>query len=353
MVAIRRSASLLVTLLLVACDPAADRVGGATVAARDVGEPVVHRFGGPTMGSTYEVKFVGSVEVAPVQKVVQEELAAFDLAFSQWRNDSEIARANAHASTGPLPLSPRFAAVLQDALAVAAASDGAFDPTVKPLSELYRAAKKSGQPIEPAALAAAKARVGYRAVQVRDGALVKARPDVQLDLDGLVAGAACDAIAAKLPQLGVTAFYLEVTGEVLCRGEKAPGQPWRIGVVDPRADAAGDDEPLRVLALRDASLCTSGDYRNQAMVGGKLLHHVFDPRTGSNPEHRIVSASVLAERAAIADAFGTAFLVLGADGVKAIWPQLAAFGVRGALLLGVEATGDLRATEFAWPQEER
>lgn len=314
---------------------------------------MVHRFGGPTMGSTYEVKFVGMAAVADVQKLVEDELAAFDLAFSQWRNDSEIARVNAHASVEPLPLSPRFAAVLQDALVVAAATDGAFDPTVKPLSDLYRAAKKSGQPIAEEAMAAARARVGYRNVQVRDGALSKARPEVQLDLDGLVAGAACDVIAAKLQQLGVGAFYLEITGEVLCRGEKAPGQPWRIGVVDPRADVVGDDEPLRVLALRDASLCTSGDYRNRTLVGGKLLHHVFDPRTGSNPEHRIVSASVLAERAAMADAFGTAFLVLGADGVKAIWPQLAAFGVRGALLLGVDAAGELQSTEFAWPKEER
>ncbi len=337
---------MLLAVLLVGCGRAEER-------PREVGEPVVHRFGGPTMGSTYEVKFVGGAAIADVQKLVQVELSAFDAAFSQWRNDSEIARANAHASSEPLPLSPRFAAVLQDALAVAAATDGAFDPTVKPLSDLYRAAKKSGQPIDPAALAAAKARVGYGLVQVRDGALVKARPDVQLDLDGLVAGAACDAIAAKLPQLGVASFYLEVTGEVLCRGEKAPGQPWRIGVVDPRADVVGDDEPLRVLALRDQSLCTSGDYRNRTLVGGKLLHHVFDPRTGSNPEHRIVSASVLAERAAIADAFGTAFLVLGADSVQTIWPRLAAFGVRGALLLGVDGKGDLQTKEFTWPQEER
>ena len=353
MVVLHRSTSLPLLLLLVACEPAersASQPAGPAVA---VGEPVVHRFGGPTMGSTYEVKFVGGAAIADVQKLVADELAAFDAAFSQWRNDSEIARVNAHASSEPLPLSPRFAAVLQDALAVAAATDGAFDPTVKPLSELYRAAKTSGQPMEPAASAAAKARVGYRHVQVRDGALVKLRPDVQLDLDGLVAGAACDAIATKLPQSGVVSFYLEVTGEVLCRGEKAPGQPWRIGVVDPRADVVGDDEPLRVLALRDASLCTSGDYRNRALVGGKLLHHVFDPRTGSNPEHRIVSASVLAERAAIADAFGTAFLVLGTDGVQAIWPRLAAFGVRGALLLGVDGKGELEAKEFTWPQEER
>lgn len=312
--------------------------------------PTIHRFGGPTMGSTYEVKFVGDVPLADVQKAVADELAAYDAAFSNWRADSEIVRANAHQSTTPFPLSARFVAVLQQALDVAAATDGAFDPTVKPLSDLYRAAKRTQTPIDPAAAAVARERVDFRRVTVRDGAMVKARADVTLDLDGLVAGAACDAIAVRLTGLGVRGFYLEVTGEVLCRGEKAPGQPWVIGVVDPRADTTGSDEPIRELPLRDRALCTSGDYRNTLLVDGKLVHHVFDPRTGSNPANRLVSASVLADRAAIADALGTAFLVLGEAKVQELWPRLQSFGVHGALLLAAAEAG-LVATEITWPKE--
>lgn len=311
----------------------------------------VQQFGGPTMGSTYEVKFVADVGMAEVRAVVEEELAAFDLAFSQWRDDSEVAHCNRHASTEPFPVSPRFAAVLALALRLADATAGAFDPTVKPLSDAYRAAKQHpAHHLDAEALAAARERVDHRAVTVRGGAVHKQRPDVQIDLDGLVAGAAADAIADRLHELGVHAFFLQITGEVLAHGEKAPGVPWVAGVVDPGADAAGGGAAIRSLPLRDRALCTSGDYRNGFVVDGAFVHHVFDPRTGKNPPHRVVSVSVLAPSAAVADALGTALLVDGDATAAALLPHLAEFGEIGALFLLAGDDGTLREVEFAWPR---
>ena len=211
------------------------------LAACEQEQPQVRSFSGPTMGSTYEVKFVGTARQAGgVQEAVEQELGAFDAAFSNWRDDSEIARINAHASTEPIEVSGRFADVLQLALRLAAATDGAFDPTLKPLSDVYRAAKKDpGQGLSDDAVAAARERVGYRLVSLEGRQLRKARADVQLDLDGLVAGAAADAIAARLRDGGVPSFYLQITGEVYCAGSKPGGQPWRIGVVDP-SSSEGD-----------------------------------------------------------------------------------------------------------------
>lgn len=331
-------------LLVGACGDASARGSG----------PVVHAFGGATMGSTYEVKFVGDVPLERVRAVVEAELAAFDATFSNWRDDSEIVRINRADGTAPLPVSARFAAVLRQALAVAAATDGAFDPTVKPMVDVYRALKRDPKKgIDAAAMAAAHARVGFRAIELRGDALIRARPDVELDLDGIVAGACADAIAAQLTELGVPAFYLQITGEVLCRGEKAPGLPWRIGVVDPAADVTGSDVPARTLPLRDRALCTSGDYRNAVVVDGKVLHHVLDPRTGRNPDHDVVSASVLAPSCAIADAVGTAVMVLGYDGVRRLWPRLRELGAEGALLLlPGDEPGSWRQLELDWPAED-
>jgi thiamine biosynthesis lipoprotein len=323
----------------------------AVAAACGAGTPAVQQFGGATMGATYEVKFVAAVPLPTVRAAVEAELAAFDLAFSQWRDDSEIACCNAHASQTPFPVSPRFAAVLQLALQLAAATDGAFDPTVKPLSDVYRRAKRDpAHRLDAAALAAARERVGFDRLEVRDGAVCKLRPDVQLDLDGIVAGACADAIAAQLHALGVHDFFLQITGEVLAHGAKAPGVPWLAGVVDPSADGIGGDVAIRRLPLRDRALCTSGDYRNGFAADGVFVHHVFDPRTGANPLHRVVSVSVLADRAAVADALGTAFLVTGEEGAAALLPALRAFGELGALFLVGEADGSLRQVEFAWPE---
>ena len=155
------------------------------------GEPErVHTISGPTMGSTYEVKVVGASKQADLARnIVDLELQAFDRAFSNWRDDSEIARVNAHRSTEPIEVSERFADVLGTALRVAVATGGAFDPTVKPLSDLYRAAKQApDEPLSGAALADAAALVGHDLVTVDGLQLTKLRADVQLDLDGIVAG---------------------------------------------------------------------------------------------------------------------------------------------------------------------
>ncbi len=339
-----RRTLLLPVLLAAACG------GGDGPPAAGAGEPRVERCGGRTMGSTWEVKFVGDVPVAHVRDLVERELAAFDETFSNWRPDSEIARVNAHASSDPLPVSRRFAAVLQLALDVAAATDGAFDPTVKPLSDVFRAAKQDPEHrLDPDVLAAAAARVGHGLVALRDGAVVKQRADLQLDLDGVVAGAAADAIAALLAPLALRGLYVEITGEIVCRGEKAPAQPWVIGVVDPRSDAAGGAAPIRTLPLRDLALCTSGDYRNAFAAAGGVVHHVFDPRTGRSASTGVVSASVLARSAAVADALGTAMLVLGADDARRLWPRVQRLGATGALLLEAK-DGALRAVEIAWPE---
>ena len=307
------------------------------------------------MGSTYEVKFVGDVPLPDVQHAVDEVLAEFDAIFSQWREDSEIVRLNRDAEAAPFALSPRFFAVLEAAVGIARRTEGAFDPTVGPLLALYREARADPEArLDAAAMTAARARVGHQLLATPHGEVERDVTGMQFDLDGIVAGACIDAIASRLDGLGVAAFYLEVTGEVFCRGEKAPGVPWRIGVVDPRADLLGGEAAITAVALRDRALCTSGDYRNALTdADGRRLHHVFDPRTGANAGHDVVSASVWASSAALADALATAFLVLGEDGTRRVLPQLADLGEVGVLLLLADDEHGLRAVKLNWPKESK
>lgn len=308
-------------------------------------------FGGETMGSTYEVKVVTDRALGGLKAMVAHELLDFDITFSTWRQNSEILRVNAHVSTEPFAVSPRFRRVLAQALRVAAATDGAFDPTMKPLSDLFRAAKKDPEVgLEDAQLVAARERVGHQKVSIVDGKLVKQHPNLVLDLDGIVAGAAVDAIADKLTALGVASFYLQVTGEVRCRGVKPDGSDWRIGVVDPASDGS-DQRAIATLPLRDRSLCSSGDYRNVVAVSGRMVHHLFDPRTGRNPEHTVVSASVIAESCAIADALGTALMVLGDKDGAAMWPALKKLGAQSALLLKPGKENAWDEVKIEWPEQ--
>ncbi|MFT4511657.1 MAG: thiamine biosynthesis lipoprotein [Planctomycetota bacterium] len=329
-------------------------LGVTMMALAACSDPVtVQSFTGRTMGSTYEVKVATKLPIADIQAIVGTELAAFDVAFSNWRKNSEIQRVNAHRSTEPFQVSERFANVLQQALAIAKATDGAFDPTLKPLSDLYRRAKKNPElGLDADELLNAKERVGYQFVSIENGKLTKQREDVQLDLDGIVAGAAADAIGAQLLAIGVDSFYLQITGEVLCHGVKPDGATWRIGVVDPASDAAGGQQATVTVPLRDRALCSSGDYRNAVIVGNRVVHHLFDPRTGRNPEHAVVSASVIAKSCAVADALGTGLMVLGDEAGKAAWPAMQSIGAESALFLKPGVETQWQDVRIEWPAED-
>lgn len=308
-----------------------------------------HELRGPTMGSTYVVKWHGAVGPDAVQPVVDRLLGDIDRAFSNWREDSEIAAFNRHAQASPLPAGELLRAGARLALDLAKATDGAFDPTVKPLVDLFRAQKRDRQPTSPAALAAARARVDWHRLEVGDAWLAKTAPDVQIDLDGLVAGLAADRLAQALQAIGVRDFMLEITGEVLCRGRRPDGAPWRIGIVDPEHAEPGVEAALIAVPLADRALCTSGDYRNFTVVDGKVVTHVFDPRTGANPTHGVVSVSVLARSCALADGLGTALMVVGPEGAAAV---LANCGdaEAGAWFVLADADGTLRTQGVHWPE---
>ena len=329
-------------------------LGASLVVLSACSDPVtVQAFGGQTMGSSYEVKVATKRPLAELRTLVGKELAAFDVTFSNWRENSEIQRVNAHKSTEPLAVSERFASVLQQALAVAKATDGAFDPTLKPLSDLYRRAKKDPElGLDDEELLLAKARVGYQLISIENGKLRKQREDVEIDLDGIVAGAAADAIAVQLLALGVDSFYLQITGEVLCHGVKPDGSPWRIGVVDPSSDVAGGQRAVVTVPLRDRALCSSGDYRNAVVVGNRVVHHLFDPRTGRNPEHAVVSASIIAKSCAVADALGTALMVLGDIDGQAAWPAMQSIGAQSALFLKPGVETQWQDVRIEWPVED-
>ena len=319
--------------------------GGAGSSAR------VHVLSGGAMGSTWRVDWHGPASPRAVEDAVHAELAATDRTFSLWNADSELQRFNAHRSTAPFPASERLRAAATIALSVAAASAGAFDPTVGPLSGLFRAAKADpGRVGDAAAIAAAIERVGYTRLHVAGDALRKDRADVEVDLDGLVAGLCADRIGERLRGLGVAGCLLQITGEVLCHGTKPDGSPWSVGIVDPEASVPGHESALLAVPLRDAALCTSGTYANFVVQGGQVRSHVVDPRTGGDPGHGVVSVSVLARSCALADALDTALLVTGPEAAAGV---LARCGdpTAGAWFVIAAADGSLRHEALRWPAD--
>ena len=223
--------------------------------------------------------------------------------------------------TGALPPGaagePLVRAVLADAVRAAARTGGAFDPTILPVVRLWDFDDAGGQHRDglPAAgeLAAAVGLVDYTAIGVT-GALSLA-PGRQVDLGGIGKGAVVDLIAGHLAERGVERFLVEAGGDLLVAGLKPGERRWRIAVQHPR----GDELPLAVLAIGAAgqrrAVVTSGDYERYVVVDGVRYHHILDPATGL-PARASVSVTVIAPRAAEADALATGLFVAGPAGLR-------------------------------------
>lgn len=280
-------------------------------------EPIAFR--GETMGTTYTVKLTslpGGTSVAQLKRLVDEALAEVNRRMSAYDPNSELSRWNA-AGEDWFPVSADTACVVAEALRIGRLSEGALDITVGPLVKLWRFGPgdslTDATAPSPEQLAAARSLVGYRRIDVdlNDSPRVRRRiAGGSVDLSAIAKGFGVDRAAAALEAAGVEDYMVEIGGEVRARGCNPTGAPWTIAIETPRPDAR---TVFRVVRLRDASLATSGDYRNYREIDGRRLCHLIDPRTGKPIDHQLASVSVIHASCMTADAWATALSVLGPD----------------------------------------
>ncbi len=285
-----------------------------------------HALSGETMGTTWSVKFRGG-EVSPQRRDghrdgVQAELDRLEAQMSDYRADSVVSRFNRGRGTNWFAVPGETARVVREALEISRRTDGAFDITVAPLVALwgFGPRRKTGVVPPDAAIAAARARVGWRHLEVREttagvdetgamgAALRKGIPDLEIDLGGIAKGFAADAVSELLWRRGVTNHLVGIGGDLRARGAGPAGEGWRVGIERPAVAPAVVE---RVVSLRDQAVSTSGNYRNFFTVGGKRYGHIIDPRTGWPVSAGVLSVSVVAKSGTWADALATGLLVLG------------------------------------------
>ncbi|WP_082674486.1 FAD:protein FMN transferase [Thiohalocapsa sp. ML1] len=301
---------------------------------------------GPTMGTSWSVQLPrppAGVDQAALYAGITAVLEEVNARMSTYQADSELSRFNAAESTDWFPVSDELVRLVDTALAVSTLSDGAFDVTVGPLVNLWGFGPEVQADELPAQaeIDAALVRVGWTLLHTRTEppALRKDRPDVYVDLSAIAKGHGVDRVAAVLEAAGVRDYLAEIGGELRGRGVNAEGEPWRIAVERPDP---GRRAVLRVVALTDQAMATSGDYRNFFELDGRRYSHSIDPATGRPVDHQLASVTVLAERCGEADAWATALLVLGPERGRALADE------RGLAALFVERIGEeLRLSESA------
>lgn len=270
--------------------------------------------GGPTMGSTWSIKYVrhaGLPAPAAVQVEVEKILADIDRQMSTYRSDSDIERFNQlpanHCQTMPAPILELVRVGEQ----LSGQSEGSYDLTVEPLLNLWGFGPQAREEKVPTAeaLAEVRRRVGYTHLRI-DGDQLCKDAAVEVDFNSVAAGYAVDLIAARLEALGIHNYLAEATGELKAAGKKPDGSAWRIALEAPRDDRQVAE---RIVNVDGYGLSTSGDYRNYFEQGGRRYSHTFDARTGAPVSHALASVTVIHPSALMADGLSTLLLILGPE----------------------------------------
>lgn len=266
------------------------------------------------MGTSWSARLVPppGLPAETAHLAVQSALDQVVAEMSHWEADSLLSRFNRAVPGEWRDLPPGFSTVLSAALDVAALTNGAYDPTIGPLVDLWGFGPDLARSTPPSAdeIAQAQACVGWNLLTLDRKARRARQPGgCKLDFSAIAKGYGVDRAAAAMRTLGVRDFLVEVGGELRGEGMKPDGSPWWVALERPPANNA--DETL--IALHGLSVATSGDYRRFFESGGRRYSHSIDPRTGMPVSNGVISASVIHPSCMMADVFSTALTILGPE----------------------------------------
>ena len=288
---------------------------------------------GAVFGTFYHITYQSKVSL---QQGIDSVLQAVDNSLSPFNEHSVITAIN---NNTDMSVDPMFEEVFRLSMKVAAATNGAFDITVAPLVNLWGFGFKNMDNVSDEKVDSLLEYVGLDKIRlvgdkndtdrVFSYQIQKDKPQIMLDCSAIAKGYGVDAVGKYFECLGIENYMVEIGGEVRVRGVNPQGNLWRIGINKPQDDLSGTSTEIEeILQLTQLSMATSGNYRNFYEKDGKKYAHTIDPRTGRPVQHSILSSTVLAQDCATADAFATAFMVLGMERsqkVLAQHPELMAF----------------------------
>lgn len=241
---------------------------------------------------------------------IEAELKRFDGSLSPFNDTATITRINRNED---IVADTFFTNVFRRSMEISRETNGAFDITVAPLANAWGFGFKKGAFPDSVMIDSLLGITGYAKVALtEEGKVKKQDPRIMLSCSAVAKGYAVDVIAQFLQKKGIHNFMVDIGGEVVVRGENPKKSLWRIGINKPVDDSLAVNQELQtVLEVTNVGIATSGNYRNYYYKDGKKYAHTIDPRTGYPIQHNILSATVIAKDCMSADAYATAFMVMG------------------------------------------
>lgn len=264
---------------------------------------------GLIFGTVYKVTYQYDDNL---KEEIEAALKRFDGSLSPFNDTATITRVNHNEDFVPDTF---FINVFRRSMEISKETDGAFDITVAPLANAWGFGFKKGTFPDSAMIDSLQEITGYTKVNLSaEGKVMKQDPRIMLSCSAIAKGYAVDVIAQLLEQKGIRNFMVDIGGEIVVRGENPKKDLWRIGINKPVDDSLSMNQEIQtVLNITNIGMATSGNYRNYYYKDGKKYAHTIDPRTGYPVQHNILSATVIARDCMSADAYATAFMVMGLE----------------------------------------
>lgn len=283
---------LLLTCLLVSC-----------------GHNTMQQYDGFTQGTYYSIKYFDA-EKRNLQPTIDSLLEDFLLTASIFNPHSIVSRVNNNDTT--VVLNDDFRSLFSLAMEISKQTDGAFDITVGQLVNAWGFGTKKRNELTTNEIDSLRKTVGFEKVQLENGFITKEHPAIQLNFNAVAKGYSVDKIGDFLESQGIGDFLVDIGGEVLAKGSKN-GKNWVVAVERPAAGKTDQQQTMTSIPLINNAMATSGNYRRYYEKDGVKYAHTICPQTGYPVNHNLLSVTIKHHKTAIADAFATAFMVMGLE----------------------------------------
>lgn len=277
----------------------------------------VMKFSGRTMGTTYHITYLDSNN-RHYATVIDSLLIAVNQSMSTYDKNSIISRFNSYRETGWFEVDQYFYEVFNLSKNIHRTTGGTFNPAVMPLVNFWGFGIEEINHPDESLIDSLLELVDFNAVDYKREDvdhthhryyIKKKNPNVSLDFSAIAKGYGADVMGEFFERQGIFNYMVEIGGEVRARGLNDKGAFWRIGIDKPLENA--EREIQSVVELDNISMATSGNYRNFYERDGKRYVHTINPRTGYPEVNTTLSVSVFTKECAVADAYATAFMVMG------------------------------------------
>jgi thiamine biosynthesis lipoprotein len=263
------------------------------------------------MGSDFEITVVAKTQLEADKQIAIaiNEISRIEALISSWKPTSETSNINKNAGASPVQVSEELFSLIQRALQISNLTDGAFDISYASMDKLWKYDGSMAQMPSKEAIKKSVAKVGYKDIVVdpKNSTVFLKNKGMKIGFGAIGKGYAADKAKKLLISNGVSGGIINASGDINSWGSKPSGSSWQVAITNP----LNKNKAFAMLPIKDA-VVTSGNYEKYVTFNSRRYSHIIDPRTGY-PSQGIISVTVFAPKAELADALATSVFVMGVE----------------------------------------